>query len=120
VLRAITGRKTQGRSVATAGGARELQKLRAEDLQGGRRMGAVTLPDLALFLYKNRIVYLGICLVLSVTELMLAEVLYFQYEDAEKTTSTCTSTPLAPPRFDAQLTTRIHIFLATGYVLYYC
>ncbi|XP_062233945.1 ATP-dependent Clp protease proteolytic subunit-related protein 4, chloroplastic-like [Phragmites australis] len=27
-------------------------------------------PDLASFLYKNRIVYLGMCLVLSVTELM--------------------------------------------------
>jgi hypothetical protein len=51
VLRAITGRKTKGRSVATAGGARELQKLQGEDLQGrGRRMGAVTPPDLASFL----------------------------------------------------------------------
>ena len=30
-------------------------------------------PDLASFLYKNRIVYLGMCLVPSVTELMLAE-----------------------------------------------
>jgi ATP-dependent protease ClpP protease subunit len=73
-------------------------------------MGAVTPPDLASFLYKNRIVYLGICLMLSVTELMLAEVLYLQYEDTEKPISTCTSTPLAPPRFGAQLTTRIHIF----------
>ncbi|KAE8812696.1 ATP-dependent Clp protease proteolytic subunit-related protein 4, chloroplastic [Hordeum vulgare] len=41
-------------------------------------------PDLASFLYKNRIVYLGMCLVPSVTELMLAEFLYLQYEDAEK------------------------------------
>lgn len=41
-------------------------------------------PDLASFLYKNRIVYLGMCLVPSVTELMLAEFLYLQYDDAEK------------------------------------
>lgn len=39
---------------------------------------------MASFLYKNRIVYLGMCLVPSVTELMLAEFLYLQYEDAEK------------------------------------
>lgn len=41
-------------------------------------------PDLASYLYKNRIVYLGMCLVPSVTELILAEFLYLQYEDAEK------------------------------------
>ncbi|KAG1346789.1 ATP-dependent Clp protease proteolytic subunit-related protein 4, chloroplastic [Cocos nucifera] len=41
-------------------------------------------PDLASYLYKNRIVYLGMSLVPSVTELMLAEFLYLQYEDAEK------------------------------------
>lgn len=33
---------------------------------------------------KNRIFYIGMCLLPSVTELMLAEFLYFQYEDAEK------------------------------------
>ncbi|KAK1286137.1 hypothetical protein QJS10_CPB20g01356 [Acorus calamus] len=41
-------------------------------------------PDLASYLYKNRIVYLGMSLVPSVTELMLAEFLYLQYEDPEK------------------------------------
>ncbi|EAY73465.1 hypothetical protein OsI_01344 [Oryza sativa Indica Group] len=41
-------------------------------------------PDLASFLYKYRIVYLGMCLLPSVTELMLAEFLYLQYDDAEK------------------------------------
>ncbi|XP_021280766.1 ATP-dependent Clp protease proteolytic subunit-related protein 4, chloroplastic [Herrania umbratica] len=41
-------------------------------------------PDLASYLYKNRIVYLGMSLVPSVTELILAEFLYLQYEDAEK------------------------------------
>jgi hypothetical protein len=35
-------------------------------------------PDLASFLYNNRIMYLGMCLMPSVTEIMLAE-----YEDAE-------------------------------------
>ncbi|KAL7212699.1 hypothetical protein ACSBR2_015391 [Camellia fascicularis] len=41
-------------------------------------------PDLALYLYKNRIVYLGMSLVPSVTELILAEFLYLQYKDEEK------------------------------------
>ncbi|KAI9174164.1 hypothetical protein LWI28_013038 [Acer negundo] len=41
-------------------------------------------PDLASYLFKNRIVYLGMSLVPSVTELLLAEFLYLQYEDADK------------------------------------
>ncbi|KAG5039840.1 hypothetical protein AAZX31_05G063800 [Glycine max] len=41
-------------------------------------------PDLASYLYKNRIVYLGMSLVPSVTELILAEFLYLQYEDDDK------------------------------------
>ncbi|KAL3649724.1 ATP-dependent Clp protease proteolytic subunit-related protein 4, chloroplastic [Castilleja foliolosa] len=41
-------------------------------------------PDLASYLYKNRIVYLGMSLVPSVTELILAEFLYLQYEDEKK------------------------------------
>ncbi|XP_065856884.1 ATP-dependent Clp protease proteolytic subunit-related protein 4, chloroplastic [Euphorbia lathyris] len=41
-------------------------------------------PDLASYLYRNRIVYLGMSLVPSVTELILAEFLYLQYEDEEK------------------------------------
>ncbi|KAK4262533.1 hypothetical protein QN277_028082 [Acacia crassicarpa] len=41
-------------------------------------------PDLASYIFKNRIVYLGMSLVPSVTELMLAEFLYLQYEDVEK------------------------------------
>ncbi|CAI0417755.1 unnamed protein product [Linum tenue] len=41
-------------------------------------------PDLASYLFKNRIVYLGMSLVPSVTELILAEFLYLQYEDEEK------------------------------------
>ncbi|KAI3918615.1 hypothetical protein MKX01_041935 [Papaver californicum] len=41
-------------------------------------------PDLASYLYKNRIVYMGMSLVPSVTELILAEFLYLQYEDDKK------------------------------------
>lgn len=41
-------------------------------------------PDLASYLFKNRIVYLGMSLVPSVTELILAEFLYLQYEDEKK------------------------------------
>ncbi|XP_062077820.1 ATP-dependent Clp protease proteolytic subunit-related protein 4, chloroplastic-like [Humulus lupulus] len=41
-------------------------------------------PDLASYLYKNRIVYLGMSLVPSVTKLILVEFLYLQYEDANK------------------------------------
>ncbi|KAF7023135.1 hypothetical protein CFC21_035728 [Triticum aestivum] len=43
-------------------------------------------PDLASFLYKNIIMYLGMCLVSLVTEIMLAvaKFLYLQYEDADK------------------------------------
>ncbi|KAL5973810.1 ATP-dependent Clp protease proteolytic subunit-related protein 4, chloroplastic [Asimina triloba] len=41
-------------------------------------------PDLASYLYKNRIIYLGMSLVPSVTELMLAQFLYLQFEDMSK------------------------------------
>ncbi|GAB4857688.1 ATP-dependent Clp protease proteolytic subunit-protein 4, chloroplastic, variant 2 [Ancistrocladus abbreviatus] len=40
-------------------------------------------PDLASYLYKNCIVYLRMSLVPLVTELILAEFLYLQYEDEE-------------------------------------
>mmetsp|Transcript_2919 Transcript_2919/g.10574 ORF Transcript_2919/g.10574 Transcript_2919/m.10574 type:complete len:236 (-) Transcript_2919:1850-2557(-) len=41
-------------------------------------------PDLPSFIFKERIVYLGMTLVPSVTELILAELLYLQYEDRNK------------------------------------
>lgn len=41
-------------------------------------------PDLPSLLLKERIVYLGMPLVPAVTELIVAELLYLQYEDAEK------------------------------------
>ncbi|MDX1978186.1 MAG: ATP-dependent Clp protease proteolytic subunit [Pseudanabaenaceae cyanobacterium bins.68] len=41
-------------------------------------------PDLQSLLLKERIVYIGMPLVASVTELIIAELLYLQYEDAEK------------------------------------
>ncbi|CAH9137465.1 unnamed protein product, partial [Cuscuta epithymum] len=41
-------------------------------------------PDLASYFFENRIVYLGMTLVPSVTELIVAEFLYLQHEDADK------------------------------------
>jgi ATP-dependent Clp protease protease subunit len=41
-------------------------------------------PDLPSFIFKERIVYLGMTLVPSVTELILAELLYLQYEDRNR------------------------------------
>ena len=41
-------------------------------------------PDLPSMLLKERIVYLGMPLVAAVTELIIAELLYLQYEDPEK------------------------------------
>ncbi|KAK7330826.1 hypothetical protein VNO77_25030 [Canavalia gladiata] len=41
-------------------------------------------PDLASYLYKNRIVYLGMVLVPAVSELLVAEFLHLQYDDYEK------------------------------------
>ena len=43
-----------------------------------------TPPDLPSYLFKERIVYLGMSLVPSVTELMLAELLYLQYDNPTK------------------------------------
>jgi ATP-dependent Clp protease protease subunit len=40
-----------------------------------------TPPDLPSYLFKERIVYLGMSLVPAVTELMLAELLYLQYDN---------------------------------------
>lgn len=41
-------------------------------------------PDLPSFLFKERIVYLGMTLVPSVTELLVAQFLYLQFEDPGK------------------------------------
>jgi len=41
-------------------------------------------PDLQSLLLKERIVYIGMPLVASVTELIVAELLYLQYEDTDK------------------------------------
>ena len=40
-----------------------------------------TPPDLPSYLFKERIVYMGMSLVPAVTELMLAELLYLQYDN---------------------------------------
>ncbi|PIA30990.1 hypothetical protein AQUCO_05300071v1 [Aquilegia coerulea] len=41
-------------------------------------------PDLASYLFRERIVYLGMPLVPSVTELLVAEFMYLDYEDEKK------------------------------------
>jgi ATP-dependent Clp protease protease subunit len=43
-----------------------------------------TPPDLPSYLFKERIVYLGMSFVPAVTELMLAELLYLQYENPNR------------------------------------
>eukprot|EP01025_Chloroclados_australasicus_P040099 TRINITY_DN4174_c0_g3_i1.p1 TRINITY_DN4174_c0_g3~~TRINITY_DN4174_c0_g3_i1.p1 ORF type:complete len:284 (-),score=33.78 TRINITY_DN4174_c0_g3_i1:341-1192(-) len=43
-----------------------------------------TPPDLPSYLFKERIVYMGMSLVPSVTELMMAELLYLQYDNPTK------------------------------------
>lgn len=43
-----------------------------------------TPPDLPSYLFNERIVYIGMPLVPSVTELVLAQMLYLQYQDANK------------------------------------
>lgn len=69
-----------------------------ERIEGRGRRGVVTMvipfqrgdarqqppPDLPSYLFKNRIVFLGMSLVPAVTELIMAELLYLQYEDPEK------------------------------------
>lgn len=45
---------------------------------------AVPPPDLPSLLLHNRIIYMGMNLVPAVTELVLAQFLYQQYEDASK------------------------------------
>lgn len=41
-------------------------------------------PDLPSYLFKNRIVFLGMSLVPAVTELIMAELLYLQYDSPDK------------------------------------
>lgn len=41
-------------------------------------------PDLASYLFGNRIVYMGMSLSAAVTELLIAELIYLQYADEEK------------------------------------
>lgn len=48
----------------------------------GARIGPP--PDLPSLLLHNRIIYLGMPLVPAVTELIIAELLYLQYENADK------------------------------------
>lgn len=65
---------------------------------GGDAARAGPPPDLPSLLLHNRIIYLGMSLVPAVTELIIAEFLYLQYEDPDKPVymyinSTGTSSP---------------------------
>ncbi|MBW4580988.1 MAG: ATP-dependent Clp protease proteolytic subunit [Tildeniella nuda ZEHNDER 1965/U140] len=56
----------------------------AQSPYGGDSFYRTPPPDLPSLLLKERIVYLGMPLVPAVTELIVAELLYLQYEDPEK------------------------------------
>ncbi|KAL3698977.1 hypothetical protein R1sor_016999 [Riccia sorocarpa] len=90
-----------GSSLSGASGLFSLSKSvneRHSSPRSGARRGVVTMvipfqrgdatqqppPDLPSYLFKNRIVFLGMSLVPSVTELIMAELLYLQYEDPDK------------------------------------
>lgn len=53
-------------------------------------------PDLASLLLHNRIVYLGMPMVPAVTELIVAELLYLNYESATKPVTLYINSPGAP------------------------
>lgn len=73
---------TRARTAATAGVRRLNVEMVIPSLQGDASSQAP--PDLPSFLFKERIVYLGMSLVPAVTELILAELLYLQYDNADK------------------------------------
>mmetsp|Transcript_37326 Transcript_37326/g.71551 ORF Transcript_37326/g.71551 Transcript_37326/m.71551 type:complete len:258 (+) Transcript_37326:75-848(+) len=75
--------RARGRVHAGAQGVRRLDvQAVIPSLQGDASEQAP--PDLPSFLFKERIVYLGMSLVPAVTELILAELLYLQYDNADK------------------------------------
>lgn len=53
----------------------------------GARIGPP--PDLPSLLLHNRIVYIGMPLVPAVTELIIAELLYLNYESGDKVPTLC-------------------------------
>merc|ERR1711933_237250 len=54
----------------------------SEEMYDGVRIGPP--PDLPSLLLHNRIVYIGMPLVPAVTELVIAELLYLNYEDSNR------------------------------------
>jgi ATP-dependent Clp protease, protease subunit len=94
---------TPGRPTAPAAALPARSVVRAMQNAGGGGGGgdgarAGPPPDLPSLLLHNRIIYLGMSLVPAVTELIIAEFLYLQYEDPDKPVymyinSTGTSSP---------------------------
>ncbi|CAM9535109.1 unnamed protein product, partial [Hapterophycus canaliculatus] len=82
---------SKGRSQPSMiGGAGGVTEDRNSDLDGAR-VGPP--PDLPSLLLHNRIVYLGMPLVPAVTELIIAELLYLNYESASKPVYMYVNTP---------------------------
>lgn len=69
---------TSSQTSMVAGGAQAY----GEEMYDGVRIGPP--PDLPSLLLHNRIVYIGMPLVPAVTELIIAELLYLNYEDTQK------------------------------------
>jgi len=67
---------------STIGGTREPPRMR--DVSGGQAGPGQAPPDLPSLLLDSRIVYVGMPLVPSVTELLIAELLFLQYQNREK------------------------------------
>ncbi|KAA8491374.1 putative ATP-dependent Clp protease proteolytic subunit-like [Porphyridium purpureum] len=81
VSRAGHGVAVARRAAGGAGGVVRMMQSGASSYEGAR-IGPP--PDLPSLLLHNRIVYIGMPLVPAVTELIIAELLYLQYNDASK------------------------------------
>lgn len=77
----LSSRKSGTATSVRRHGARMMQSSGPGNYEGAR---AGPPPDLPSLLLHNRIIYVGMSLVPAVTELIIAEFLYLQYEDASK------------------------------------
>ena len=94
---AFVGRSAAGRSPSLKFFPRQRQQQRLVVTNGmggatpqsydGARIGPP--PDLPSLLLHNRIVYIGMPLVPAVTELIIAELLYLNYESGDKVPTLC-------------------------------
>ncbi|CAI7782548.1 unnamed protein product [Closterium sp. NIES-54] len=92
----VGAKQLMGQSLRSATGVLRSRHVAGEDSCGRRGVVEMVIPfqkgeatqqpppDLPSYLFKNRIVFLGMSLVPSVTELIMAELLYLQYDSPEK------------------------------------